>query len=413
MSSSRLSRAWSRPPRTWFINEFRRMRRSVHCEKLEDRCLLVSDWSNVLQPLNTSGDDAQVVSPIDALLVINELNAPTIRSTSTSVLPPAGTNGFNPPPFVDVNCDNNVTPLDALLIINAINTQVISPSWRFVQSGPVDLTNGVTNDACSPKIKEGSSLVTSLVSDLVIPAGSNVLSFEYRTLQFDTSSTGRALDAFEAALVDENGRSLVSTLGGGKDSFFNISEGLAAATSANATVSNNKVALSLVDVLPGIKAKLVLRLVNNDSDTTTSVTIPSIKFEQVQTTLAPAQRRLETSRRQCKLEPVPTLESVPTRPANFLMQAAFPPTLCPARKSSQGDPSIVNLKTTRTSQVVQHKVVQQYRTAPSHHEIPSSRLQRSTIEAPSFGSVSPTTCSKATIVRKRCCTSAVTWRLPE
>lgn len=290
MSSSRSRRAWIRPPSILSTNEVRRLlRRSIHCEKLEDRCLLVSDWSNVLQPLNTSGDDAQVVSPIDALLIINELNVPTIRPASTSVLPPAGTNGVAPPPFVDVNCDNNVTPLDALLIINAINTQVLAPSWRFVHSGPTDATSGVTNDACSPRIKEGSSLVTSLVSDVVIPSGSNALIFEYSTLQFDTASTGRALDAFEAALVDESGRSLVSTLGSGKDSFFNISEGLAAATTANVTLSNNKVALSLVDVLPGIKAKLVLRLVNNDGDTTTAVTIPSIRFEQVQTTSTPNQ----------------------------------------------------------------------------------------------------------------------------
>ncbi len=289
MSSSRSCRAWIRPPRQHSTWKFRRLlRRSLRGEKLEDRLPLASDWSNVLQPLNSSGDDAQVVSPIDALLIINELNSPTIRPASTSLLPPAGTNGLAPPPFIDVNCDNNVTPLDALLIINAINTQVLAPSWRLVQNGPADPTSGVTNDACRPRIKEGSSLVTSLVSDVTIPSGSHALSFEYQTLQFDTSSTGRALDAFEAALVDEQGRSLVGTLGSGQDSFFNISEGLAAASTANVTLSANKVALSLAEVLPGTKAKLVLRLVNNDGDTTTAVTISSIRFEPVQATSAAA-----------------------------------------------------------------------------------------------------------------------------
>ncbi len=283
MSPRHSRRAWIRPPSKLRTILRRRRRRLIHLEKLEARQMLVSDWNNVLQPLNSSGDNTQIVSPIDALLIINELNLPTIRQGPGSALPPAGTAGLTPPPFVDVNCDNNVTPLDALLIINAINSQVLDPSWRFVQDGPDDPTNRVTNDACSPRIREGSSLVTSLVSEIVIPTGFNALSFEYRSLQFDRSSTGQALDSFEAALLDENGRSLVSTLTGGKDSYFNIAEGLAEATTDHVTLSNNKVSLSLAGVLPGTKAKLVLRLVNNDGDTTTAVTIPSIKFEQIAT----------------------------------------------------------------------------------------------------------------------------------
>ncbi len=287
MSPRHSRRAWIRPPRKLRTILRRRHRRSIHLEKLEARQVLVSDWNNVLQPLNSSGDNTQIVSPIDALLIINELNSPTIRQGPGSALPPAGTAGLTPPPFVDVNCDNNVTAIDALLIINAINSQVLDPSWRFVQDGPDDPTSQVTNDACSPRIREGSSLVTSLVSEIVIPAGSNALSFEYRSLQFDISSTGQALDSFEAALLDEHGRSLVSTLAGGKDSYFNIAEGLAAATTDHVTLSNNKVSLSLAEVLPGTKARLVLRLVNNDGDTTTSVTIPSIKFEQIATINSP------------------------------------------------------------------------------------------------------------------------------
>ncbi len=283
MSPRHSRRAWIRPPSKLRTILRRRRRRLIHLEKLEARQMLVSDWNNVLQPLNSSGDNTQIVSPIDALLIINELNLPTIRQGAGSALPPAGTAGLTPPPFVDVNCDNNVTPLDALLIINAINLQVLDPSWRFVQDGPDDPTSRVTNDACSPRIREGSSLVTSLVSEIVIPTGFNALSFEYRSLQFDRSSTGQALDSFEAALLDENGRSLVSTLTGGKDSYFNIAEGLAEATTDHVTLSNNKVSLSLAEVLPGTKAKLVLRLVNNDGDTTTAVTIPSIKFEQIAT----------------------------------------------------------------------------------------------------------------------------------
>ena len=52
------------------------------------------------------------VSPIDALLVINDLNAIGARPL---VDPPTG------PPFIDVNGDGFLSPLDALLVINYLN----------------------------------------------------------------------------------------------------------------------------------------------------------------------------------------------------------------------------------------------------------------------------------------------------
>jgi hypothetical protein len=119
------------PSRSWrSLRRRQAMRRSlfrrmVRLEQLEPRTLLASDWTNVLQPLNTTGDEFQDVSPLDVLVVINEINGPTIRSNPNSPLPPAGTNGKRPPPFVDVDCDNFVTPLDVLRIINAINADEI------------------------------------------------------------------------------------------------------------------------------------------------------------------------------------------------------------------------------------------------------------------------------------------------
>lgn len=53
------------------------------------------------------------VSPIDALLVINLLNAQG-PSVPVSTLP-------DPPPYRDVNGDNLITPLDAILVINFLN----------------------------------------------------------------------------------------------------------------------------------------------------------------------------------------------------------------------------------------------------------------------------------------------------
>lgn len=147
--------------------------------------MLASDWSNVLQPLNVKGDELQTVTPLDVLLVINEINSPKIRESTESPLPPIGGNGKSPPPYVDVDCDNFVTPLDVLIIINAINSKDIGPSWRFSQNGGGADAGSVTPAACFPKLQEGSSFITSLFSDIEIPADANLLSFEYSSLNFE------------------------------------------------------------------------------------------------------------------------------------------------------------------------------------------------------------------------------------
>jgi hypothetical protein len=67
-------------------------------------------WQNPESPQDVNGDGA--ISPLDALLVINDLN----RNGSRSL---AGTAGG--PPFLDVNGDSFVTAIDALLIINRLN----------------------------------------------------------------------------------------------------------------------------------------------------------------------------------------------------------------------------------------------------------------------------------------------------
>ena|GEM_PF-1846826 len=67
-------------------------------------------FSNPADPLDVNNDG--LVSPIDALLVINDMNRHGARSLSGS----AG--GV---PYVDVNGDRAVSPIDALLVINAMN----------------------------------------------------------------------------------------------------------------------------------------------------------------------------------------------------------------------------------------------------------------------------------------------------
>jgi hypothetical protein len=55
-----------------------------------------------------------VVSPLDALIIINRLNGGSAAPTSSP---------FVHVPFVDVNGDGACTAMDALLVINALNSR--------------------------------------------------------------------------------------------------------------------------------------------------------------------------------------------------------------------------------------------------------------------------------------------------
>jgi len=74
-------------------------------------------WQNAQLPEDV--DKSGQVVPFDALLVINELN-----TVGGGTLPVPPTADWSPPPFLDVNGDNNLSPIDALLIINFLNEAV-------------------------------------------------------------------------------------------------------------------------------------------------------------------------------------------------------------------------------------------------------------------------------------------------
>ncbi|MGI8980394.1 MAG: dockerin type I domain-containing protein [Pirellulaceae bacterium] len=69
--------------------------------------------SNPSNPLDVNNDG--FVTPIDALLVINEINANGSHTLETT--------GFHTAPFIDTDRDNVVSPHDVLLVINHLNAQ--------------------------------------------------------------------------------------------------------------------------------------------------------------------------------------------------------------------------------------------------------------------------------------------------
>jgi hypothetical protein len=69
-------------------------------------------WTNPLEPLDTDGDGR--VTPVDALVIINELNRRQGSFELTEDRPPEAY-------YFDVNDDGWVTPIDALRVINELN----------------------------------------------------------------------------------------------------------------------------------------------------------------------------------------------------------------------------------------------------------------------------------------------------
>ncbi|BAY62588.1 YD repeat protein [Calothrix brevissima NIES-22] len=115
--------------------------------------------------------------------------------------------------------------------------------------------------------------------DIEIPENNSVLSFTYSNLKFDNTDTNSINDAFEVALVDNQGNALVHTIKSDGDAFFNFTEDQPLALAAGTTVDNQTVKVNLSGLTPG-SAKLIFRLVNNDSDTNTTVSIHNIQIQQ-------------------------------------------------------------------------------------------------------------------------------------
>jgi len=102
------------------------LRRSLMGEKLEERALLagdamnphfVSDFWNPIRPADVNNDG--LVAPIDALVVINKLNA-----EGAGELPQgsSGESDGSPRLYYDVNNDGFLSPIDPLIVINRLNS---------------------------------------------------------------------------------------------------------------------------------------------------------------------------------------------------------------------------------------------------------------------------------------------------
>ncbi len=129
------------------------MKRTLQFEALERRKVFAGDlpYATGVISLDVNNDDW--VTPIDALLIINELN-----TTGSGVFNP-----FRPGEHVgwwDTNGDGRVSPIDALVVINHLNTYGAGPAPHVVdhnfapvgQDMNVVLPSGISNFVFRPAI---------------------------------------------------------------------------------------------------------------------------------------------------------------------------------------------------------------------------------------------------------------------
>src|SRR5205823_1698073 len=116
---------------------------------------LAAAHRNARNPLDVNDDG--YVSSIDALLVINTLNAHTTTAT------PANSLSTSPPissaPYYDTNGDSSVTSIDALLVINYLNNHAAGEGEGEATSPESDeslasLLQLLAEDACQANRKK-------------------------------------------------------------------------------------------------------------------------------------------------------------------------------------------------------------------------------------------------------------------
>ena len=132
-------------------------------------------WHNVSTPTDVN-DDGFVI-PLDALLVINELNNRVVSHSVTGLLPnpPEVSNLPENTGFFDVDGDGYASPLDALLVINQLNASLTAEGEAAAVSAVP--TKGVVLDIVDGEENRSVLIASALhVNDSGVQAADDALS---------------------------------------------------------------------------------------------------------------------------------------------------------------------------------------------------------------------------------------------
>ena len=163
------------------------------------------------------------------------------------------------------------TDEDGTFTANSLLIDSCKCGWGFRETGgSIAGAAKAVADATTVMLSEAT-----LWKNITIAAGMTEVSVTFTNLAFPGIDLADINDAFEIAFVDANGNSLVPTIGPGRDTFFNITEGIGMSRASGVTFDGEKVTLSTTGLPTGTVGRLEVRLINNDGDvgTRTSVRI--------------------------------------------------------------------------------------------------------------------------------------------
>lgn len=141
--------------------------------------------------------------------------------------------------------------------------------------------------SCSPLLVEGDSLATQLNKTVVLPDSTSAIRVSFEAPTFDTLSQNAIRDAFKILRLDELGQPLTLPFGANREASYNWSENVEAAfgpgTQSTTLPSGfiSTATFNLTGLAMETKVQVVARLVNDDTDTTTSVVIRSVEIIDV------------------------------------------------------------------------------------------------------------------------------------
>jgi hypothetical protein len=150
--------------------------------------------------------------------------------------------------------------------------------WQVAEHGGTPAGQGtVVADNGSALMREGDSFLVTLAHSFQVPENPGILSFTYADLSFDMDNQDSIHDAFEAALVDGDGHTLVLPFDSNRDAFFNLSEGEPPALGSGTTLVDQTVTVDVSGLYAGTSATLIFRQVNNDQDVNSSIRISDVQ----------------------------------------------------------------------------------------------------------------------------------------
>ncbi len=141
-------------------------------------------------------------------------------------------------------------------------------NWTFQQSGG---SPGDQATWSNQRVTEGSSFVSTLSTNGIVPATANALQFDFNLL-FDRDAA-QVNDALEFGFIDSLGNSIVPTFAASRDSFLNLTEGQTPTYGNSTTLTTSMIgnelrgngSLDLQTIPAGTTGTLFVRLVNNDN----------------------------------------------------------------------------------------------------------------------------------------------------